>query len=199
MFQFSNRLFRKVDAACYQNDYRAAKDPNDIMMPCGKSVFGLRLAYSIVASSHNRNLSKLREAQMSKCFKIGFFAFAIALISAPSISDAQINTRRGTIAGAVIGGIIGDQNNEALAGVAIGGIVGNVVGRTVDRNYGGGYYQQPTYRGGYQQPVYQQPVYQQPVYQQPVYQPPVYRQPVYQQPYRQPVYGGGYRGGCGGY
>ena len=96
---------------------------------------------------------------MSKYFKIGFFAFAIALMAAPSVSEAQINTRRGTIAGAIIGGIVGDQNNEALAGVAIGGIVGNVVGRTVDRNSfnNRSFYQQPAY-GGYQQPVYRQPV-----------------------------------------
>ena len=76
---------------------------------------------------------------MSKYVKIGFFVFAFTLMFGPAVSEAQLNTRRGTIAGAVIGGIIGDQNNEALAGVAIGGIVGNVVGRAVDRNsFGGG-------------------------------------------------------------
>ena len=85
---------------------------------------------------------------MSKHVKIGFFVFAIALLLAPAVAEAQFATRRGTVAGAIIGGIVGDQNNEALAGVAIGGIVGNVVGRTIDnRNSfgGGGYYQQPVY------------------------------------------------------
>ena len=129
---------------------------------------------------------------MSKHVKIGFFVFAIALLLAPAVAEAQFATRRGTVAGAIIGGIVGDQNNEALAGVAIGGIVGNVVGRTIDNRSsfggGGGYYQQPAYR----QPVYQQPVYRQPVYQQPVYR--SYNSGYY----RQPVYGYGGRG-CGGY
>lgn len=159
----------------------------------GKSVFGLRLA-SFIFERVPINLNE--RSLMSKQVKIGFFIFAVALMLAPAVSQAQIATRRGTVAGAIIGGIIGDQNNEALAGVAIGGLVGNVAGRAVDRNSFRGSFnqQQPVYRS-YQQPVYQQPVYQQPVYQQPVYQQPVYQQPVYQQP----VYRGygGYRGGCG--
>ena len=49
-------------------------------------------------------------------FKIAFTGLALAVLSAPSIVDAQVvqrNTRNGAIAGAIIGGIIGDQNNEA--------------------------------------------------------------------------------------
>lgn len=55
-----------------------------------------------------------------------------------STSDAQayrtLGTRRGAIAGAIIGGIAGAQNDEALAGVAIGGLVGGVAGRVIGNN-----------------------------------------------------------------
>jgi len=43
---------------------------------------------------------------MSKYVKIGFFVFAFTLMFGPAVSEAQLNTRRGTIAGAVIGGIL---------------------------------------------------------------------------------------------
>lgn len=56
---------------------------------------------------------------------------------APTIADAQVysprpNTQRGAtlggLAGAVAGGLIGDNNGEAGAGAAIGGVVGAVTG-----------------------------------------------------------------------
>ena len=81
----------------------------------------------------------------SKCT---FAVFAIALMSMPTMVEAQqISTRRGAVAGAIIGGIIGDQNNEALAGATIGGLVGAVTGNALDRNkYATGY-------NGYNRPV----------------------------------------------
>ena len=97
--------------------------------------------------------------------KLGFVALAIAVMSAPSLAEAQGFTQRGTrtgaVAGAIIGGIVGDDNNEALAGAAIGGLVGGVTGRVVgrglDNQYSNGYYngsgfstyRQPAQIGGY--------------------------------------------------
>ena len=60
---------------------------------------------------------------MSNQLKLAFVVAAIAFMAAPSSAEAQFAQRRGTVAGAIIGGIVGDQNNEALAGVAIGGLV----------------------------------------------------------------------------
>jgi len=118
---------------------------------------------------------------------------AIAVVSASSTTaDAQNFTRRGVVAGAIIGGIIGDQNNEALAGAAIGGLVGGVAGGAIQRNnyyghsnfnrgYGGGFQNQGFYGGGYARPVVVQS----------------YR-PIAVPSYR-PVYsGGGFHGGGGG-
>ena len=54
------------------------------------------------------------------------------LCLAPVAASAQVNTQRGAtlggLAGAVAGGLIGDNNGEAGAGAAIGGVVGAVTG-----------------------------------------------------------------------
>ncbi|MFK8114355.1 MAG: glycine zipper domain-containing protein [Rubripirellula sp.] len=62
-----------------------------------------------------------------------FCFLAIALMaSSPNIANAQVRTQRGAtlggLAGAVAGGLIGDNNGEAGAGAAIGGVVGAVAG-----------------------------------------------------------------------
>lgn len=64
-----------------------------------------------------------------------FRAIAISLTivaSSSLVANAQVQTQRGAtvggLTGAVIGGIIGDKNNEAGAGAAIGGVVGAVTG-----------------------------------------------------------------------
>lgn len=50
----------------------------------------------------------------------------------PVVANAQVNQQRGAtlggLAGAVAGGLIGDNNGEAGAGAAIGGVVGAVTG-----------------------------------------------------------------------
>ena len=70
--------------------------------------------------------------------KLSLATLAIALVTAPSLAQAQgftqLNTRRGAVAGAVLGGIIGGSNNEALAGIAIGGLAGGVAGRAIGRS-----------------------------------------------------------------
>lgn len=128
--------------------------------------------------------------------KFGIVAFAIALIVAPSMAEAQnfqqLGTRRGAVTGAILGAVIGDQNNEAFAGAVIGGLVGgtvgNVGGRNLDRQFSGGrpIYNYGGYRGGnygYVQPSY----YSRPVQYQ--------RVPVYNYGgggYGRSFYGGGY-------
>ncbi len=80
--------------------------------------------------------------------KFTFIIAAAAMISAPSIADAQSFTQRGTrggaIAGAIIGGVIGDQKNNAFTGAVIGGLVGGAAGRAIgqrkDAQAFGGYY-----------------------------------------------------------
>ena len=111
-----------------------------------------------------------------------FLAIAVIACTFAETSSAQIGPRQGVVAGAILGGIIGDQNNEALAGAAIGGLVGGVAGRAIQNNSYNRYYAQPQYY----------------VPARPVYYP--------QQRYVAPVYGGGryYGGGfggrsCGGY
>lgn len=134
--------------------------------------------------------------------KFGIVAFAIALIAAPSMAEAQnfqqLGTRRGAVTGAILGAVIGDQNNEAFAGAVIGGLVGgtvgNVGGRNLDRQFSGGapIYNYGGYRGGSQgfgggfaQPTY----YSRPVQYQ--------RVPVYN--YGGGGYGRSYYGGGGGF
>ncbi len=94
-------------------------------------------------------------------FKFGFTAIAVALMAIPSANaQAQdLSTRRGAVAGAIIGGLIGDQNDRAFTGVVVGGLVGAAAGNAVSRTrqaqqfgyggYGGGYgYAPRTYGGG---------------------------------------------------
>ena len=112
-----------------------------------------------------------------------FLAIAIIASIFAETSSAQIGPRQGVVAGAILGGIIGDQNNEALAGAAIGGLVGGVAGRAIQNNA------YNNYQGGYR---YAQPQYYAPA--RPVYYP--------QQRVVTPVYGGGFYGGrrsCGGW
>jgi hypothetical protein len=130
-----------------------------------------------------------------KLFQIALGLLTVISLAAPA--DAQLIqdqlTRRGAVAGAVIGGIVGNQNNEAAAGIILGGLVGGVAGRAISNNqernyygrsqgqtysYGANYYQQPTYYPQQQQFVPQVQYYQQPVYS-----------PRY--------YGGGYGSSCG--
>ena len=64
------------------------------------------------------------------------FSFVfIASVVVQSSVDAQSNRQRGTavggIAGAVVGGIIGENNDEAGAGAVIGGLLGAVAGNVI--------------------------------------------------------------------
>jgi uncharacterized protein YcfJ len=65
--------------------------------------------------------------------RVLFPLLAVSLIAwTPQNAGAQVQTQRGAtmggLAGAVVGGLIGDKNNEAGAGAAIGGVVGAVTG-----------------------------------------------------------------------
>ena len=59
-------------------------------------------------------------------------AVTLLALIVPSTVFAQAQTKRGAavggLAGAVVGGLIGDKNNEAGAGAAIGGVLGAVTG-----------------------------------------------------------------------
>ena len=111
------------------------------------------------------------------CCVIAALIFS-ATQTAQAQSFSQLTTRRGAVAGAIIGGIAGNQNNETLAGVAIGGLVGGVTGRIIGNQaqnfYGGRVYQQP-------RPVYySQPRY----YSAPTYVPARSYSPNYYVPRR---------------
>lgn len=93
----------------------------------------------------------------------------ITLLSAPIVS-AQTNSQRdaviGGVAGSIIGGIVGNQNDETPEGIAIGGvagaIAGHVIGKTKDRNLQDEYlYQQQAAQAAQQHAQQQQ--YQQAV------------------------------------
>ena len=77
-------------------------------------------------------------------FRPSLFVAAIVcstLLSAPVVT-AQTNSQRdaviGGVAGSIIGGIVGNQNDETPEGIAIGGvagaIAGHVLGKAKDRN-----------------------------------------------------------------
>ena len=74
-------------------------------------------------------------------FSVLFFS-ALTLLSSFDVASAQTNSQRdaviGGVAGAIIGGIVGNQNDETPEGIAIGGvtgaIAGHVLGKTKDRN-----------------------------------------------------------------
>jgi len=135
-----------------------------------------------------------------KTFHIALALLTVSALGVPA--EAQnfraLGTRRGAVAGAVIGGIIGNQNNEAAAGIIVGGLVGGVAGRAIGnqqtRNFNGGHGQ--SYSSG--RTYYQQPTYQQPTYYpaQRYHAPPVqyYRQPTYAPRYHGGGYGNSYRG-----
>ena len=88
------------------------------------------------------------------------FCSAIFFALAVTTAQAQTNTQRGAIsggaAGAIIGGIVGNQNNEtaegALIGGAIGALTGSLLGSDRDRQIQQEYYfqqqQAVAYRNG---------------------------------------------------
>ena len=133
-------------------------------------------------------------------FKLTLAALgAVLVLSVPSISDAQnIAAKRGAVAGAIIGGLIGDQNDRAFTGVVIGGLVGAAAGNAINRSryggYGGGGFGGGGF-GGYGVPAggnYSQPgpvVVPRPV--------PAYSSGYYGGGYSSGYRGGGYRGGGG--
>lgn len=92
-------------------------------------------------------------------------AVLLTLVSAPIVS-AQTNSQRdaviGGVAGSIIGGIVGNQNDETPEGIAIGGvagaIAGHVIGKTKDRNLEEQYYYQQQAAQAAQQQQYQQAV-----------------------------------------
>lgn len=66
-------------------------------------------------------------AARTSCLVVAIIAVTATSLHAQNFST--IGTRRGGLAGAVIGGIIGNQNNETGAGIAIGALVGGAAGR----------------------------------------------------------------------
>lgn len=118
---------------------------------------------------------------------LGFFASTLAAICFPA--DAQSQTRDGAVlggvAGAVIGGIVGHQNNEtpegALIGGAVGAIAGGVLGKQQEQQQKIRYYEQQQAYQNYQVrnavPVYTTHVHTAPVYTSTVRTAPV-RRPV---------------------
>lgn len=133
-------------------------------------------------------------------FKLTLAALgAVLVLSVPSISDAQnIAAKRGAVAGAIIGGLIGDQNDRAFTGVVIGGLVGAAAGNAINRSryggYGGGGFGGGGF-GGYGVPA--DGYYSQPgpvVVPRPV---PAYSSGYYGGGYSSGYRGGGYRGGGG--
>lgn len=112
---------------------------------------------------------------MKRIARLSVAAAVVAACIGRSEVSAQTKTGHGAavggLAGAVIGGIIGHQNDEvpegALIGGAVGAIAGGVLGHTQEHR-SGVYSRQPVYHST---PVYQQtPVYSTPVYQtRPVY------------------------------
>lgn len=137
-----------------------------------------------------------------KLYQIILAAVAIAIITAPSLVQAQtIPTRRGAVAGAIIGGIIGDQNNRAFTGAVVGGLVGAAAGRGISQARNG----QPLFgnNGGYNQGFGNGSYGGQGFNQQPAFYGgrnvgPNYAQPTNQAFYRGPKQnfsGGGYDGG----
>ena len=81
--------------------------------------------------------------------KIGILGLGIALIAVPSTVQAQNFTRKGAVAGAVIGAIAGSRNDRPLGGAVIGGVIGGVAGNAIDRS------RQSRYRSGYRGYGYQ--------------------------------------------
>ena len=89
-----------------------------------------------------------------------------ASFSSFNIVSAQTNSQRdavvGGVAGAIIGGIVGKQNDETPEGIAIGGvagaIAGHVLGKAKDRNVQEQHYYHQQAQQAAQQRQYQQAV-----------------------------------------
>lgn len=122
-------------------------------------------------------------------------AIAGVLLTASSIASiANGQTKDGAmlggVAGAVIGGIVGHQNDETPEGALIGGAVGAIAGGMI-----GSHKQQQERLRYYEQQQYQQRYYQQPqcyhnhyqVQHAPVYAAPTYVTTVRPAPVRRPV------------
>jgi YMGG-like Gly-zipper len=124
--------------------------------------------------------------------KLAIAAVLVSLSSMSSTGFAQ--TREGAmlggVAGAVIGGIVGHQNDETPEGALIGGAVGAIAGGMI-----GNQRQQQERIRYYEQQQYQQRYYQQPqcyhnhyqVQQTPVYAAPTYVTTVRPAPVRRAV------------
>jgi hypothetical protein len=111
----------------------------------------------------------------------GLFASVIASGSL-SLAQTKDGAILGGVAGAVIGGIVGHQNDETPEGALIGGAVGAIAGGMIGNHR----QQQQQLRYYQQQPRYYAPqpqCYQHShtthVYQTPVYAAPVYTAPAY--------------------
>lgn len=89
-----------------------------------------------------------------KYTKISFVIAAVAVMSVPSMADAQNFTQRGTrngaIAGAIIGGVVGDQRGNAFTGAVIGGLVGGAAGRAIGHSKDARFYGGHQFHGGNQ-------------------------------------------------
>lgn len=81
----------------------------------------------------------------------------IFIIGLPSVAKSQTNTQRGAVAGgaagAIIGGIVGKQNNEtaegALIGGALGALTGGLMGNDRDRQVQQQFYYQQQQAAAY--------------------------------------------------
>ncbi len=121
--------------------------------------------------------------------KISLFLFASSLSAVCFPINCLAQTKDGAVfggvAGAVIGGIVGHQNNEtpegALIGGAVGAIAGGILGKQHEQQRQIQYYQQqhaqPSYYHHYGTPVYTTHVHTAPVYTSSVRTAPV-RRPV---------------------
>ncbi|MDZ4851561.1 MAG: glycine zipper domain-containing protein [Pirellulaceae bacterium] len=104
-------------------------------------------------------------------------------LSSQGLSQTRDGAVLGGVAGAVIGGIIGHQNNEtpegALIGGAVGAVAGGVLGKQQEQQRQIRYYeQQQAYNVGRNSQVYSTPVYSTHVHTTPVYSSTVQTVPV---------------------
>jgi hypothetical protein len=118
---------------------------------------------------------------MKSIYLKSFTALALATGLAVSTTPAQAQSSEtiGTLGGAALGGLVGNQFGKGggnvaatVGGVVVGGLVGNALGRDTDDYYARRtYYNESYYAAPQPQPVYVQP---QPVYVEPA---PVYYAP----------------------
>jgi len=103
---------------------------------------------------------------MSFRLSLSIVVVACSIFVSGPFASAQTNSQRdaviGGVAGAILGGIAGNQNDETPEGIAIGGvagaIAGHVIGKTKDRNLEERYYYQQQAAQVAQQQEYQQAV-----------------------------------------